>query len=188
MKTSFKVSLVVPLMALCFVWFVFPLFGQIDTKPSLPLHPATTEQIQKIVTLTHTTERVQKMMLEQIAVQKKSGPQFFPAAFWDDMQGELTKIDWVKIAVPVYQRYFSVEEADAVIAFYSTPVGQKTLNSSMAASQELYTQGFSLGKEIGQRIGQKYSKEIEENMKKMQQQASPAQSSPSLASPSASKN
>ena len=136
--------------------------------PAPPANPATVEQITKLVNLTHATERVKQAMHNNIELQKKEGPKIFPAAFWDDIEIELAKIDWIKICIPVYRRYFSTEEADAVIAFYSTPVGQKALESSAAMTQELSAQGFAIGKEIGERVAQKYQKEIDENMRRQQ--------------------
>jgi hypothetical protein len=134
-----------------------------------PAHPATVEQVRKLLSLSHATERVVATISGQIEIRKKQGPNIFPDAFWSDFQVEFAKTDWVSIAVPVYQRYFSEEEANAVIAFYSTPVGQKVLDSSQALTQELSSQGYGIGKEIGARLGEKYKTEIEENMKKLQQ-------------------
>jgi hypothetical protein len=118
--------------------------------------------------LTHATDTVTATIKNQIEIQKKQGPQIFPDAFWTDMQAEFAKVDWVKIATPVYQRYFSEEEAEAVITFYSTPVGQKVLESSQVMTQELSSQGYTLGAEIGKRVAEKYKDQIEANMKKLQ--------------------
>jgi hypothetical protein len=122
--------------------------------------------------LTHAADRVKAAMHANIQAQKSQKPQIFPPVFWTEAEQELDKIDWIKIATPVYQRYFSVEEADSVIAFYSTPIGQKVLESSTIMGQELSTQGFTLGKEIGLRLGQKYQKEIQDNARKLRSEQS----------------
>ena len=150
-----------------------------DASPVPSAHPATVEQVRRLLSLSHATERVTAALNGQIEIQKKQGPNIFPDAFWKDVQTEFAKTDWVAIAVPVYQRYFSEEEADAVIAFYSTPIGQKVLDSSQALSQELSSQGFAIGKEIGARVAERYKTEIEENMRKLQQSKTPG-AAPSL--------
>jgi hypothetical protein len=171
---------VLPVPILCYGLLLFAFlptaFGQ-DTPPPPPppAHPATLAQIQKLVALTHAAERVKAAMHANIQTQKSQRPQILPPEFWAELEQEFDKIDWIKIATPVYQRYFSVDEADSVIAFYSTPIGQKVLESSTIMTQELSTQGFTIGKEIGERLGQKYQKEIQDNARKLQseQSASP---------------
>jgi hypothetical protein len=140
-----------------------------EQTPPPPAHPVTLPQIEKMMALTHSIDRIKTLMHSNIEIQKNQKPQILPPAFWADFEEEMDKVDWVKIATPVYQRYFSVEEADSVIAFYSTPVGQKVLASSTVITQELSAQGYAIGKEAGERIAQKYQKEIQENTKKTQQ-------------------
>ena len=136
--------------------------------PAPPANPATVEQIAKLANLTYASQRAKESVHNNIEMQKKQGSKVFPAAFWDDFEIELAKTDWTKVCIPVYQRYFSIEDADALIAFYSTPAGQKTLELSGVMAQELSEQGRAVGKEIGARVAQKYQKEIEENIKKQQ--------------------
>jgi hypothetical protein len=148
----------------------FPMSFAQEQTPAPPAHPVTLQQIEKMMALTHSVDRVKTLMHSSIEIQKNQKTQILPPAFWSDFQDEMDKIDWVKIATPVYQRYFSAEEADSVIAFYSTPVGQKVLASSTAITQELSAQGYAIGKEAGERIAQKYQKEIQENTRKAQPQ------------------
>jgi hypothetical protein len=134
--------------------------------------------IEKLVTLTHAADRIKAAMHANIQTQRDQKQQIFPPVFWNELEQELEKIDWIRIATPVYQKYFSVEEADAVIAFYSTSVGQKVLESSAVITQELTTQGYAIGKDIGQKLGEKYKKEIQENAKKIQSERNASQSQP----------
>jgi len=141
---------------------------QSPVPPTPPAHPATVEQITKLVQITHSADRMRSVMHAMVLQQQKNAPQIFPAAFWTDLEAELGKIDWINISIPLYQRYFSEEEANSVIAFYSTPVGQKVLDSSAAMSQELLAKGSELGKEAANRVAAKYQTEIQENIKKQQ--------------------
>lgn len=134
-----------------------------------PVHPITTEQVAQMMRLAHSAERVQEGVHKTILQQQKALP-FFPPAFWTDFEAEMMKVDWAVIATPIYQKYLSVDDGDKAIAFYSTDAGQRALNSATAVTEEMSVKGFDIGKEIGARLGEKYQKEIEESMKKMQQQ------------------
>jgi|GEM_PF-424268 len=135
-----------------------------------PEHPVTAEQVKKLMTITHSTDRILEGMHKMIVQQKVSLP-FFPDAFWTDFEAEMAKVDWVAVATPIYQKYLSTEDADKAIAFYATDSGQRSLDSSMAVMMEMTAKSSDIGREAGGRLGQKYAAEIEANMKKLQQSA-----------------
>jgi hypothetical protein len=134
-----------------------------------PAHPVTVEQVRRMMTISHSADYMLKSMNAMIVQQKTTMP-FLPAGFWTDFETEMLKVDWVTIATPVYQKYLSQEDAEKIIAFYSTEAGQRALDSSMAVMREMSTMGAEIGKQIGARIGEKYQKEIEENIRQAQQQ------------------
>lgn len=69
----------------------------------------------------------------------------------DDFAGKLFQnmpIDeMVDAMVPIYQKHLSHEDIEAILAFYSSPVGQKLLREQPAMMQE----GMKVGGEIGRR-------------------------------------
>ena len=143
-----------------------------QSAPITPAHPVTTEQVRRLMTISHATDRMKDGIHQMIAQQKKAVP-YFPDAFWSDFEIEFAKLDWVAIATPIYQKYLSQEDAEKAIAFYTTEAGQHALDSGMAASAEMSAAGFEQGKAIGTRLGVKYQTQIEENMRKAQQTSSP---------------
>ena len=149
-------------------------FGQSAIAP--PAHPITVEQVQKMMTVTHATDRMSDSIHKMIAQQKAATP-YFPDAFWSDFEVEFAKLDWVSIATPIYQKYLSQEDAEKAIAFYETDAGQHALDASMSVYNDMAQAGFARGKEIGTRLGEKYQSQIIENMKKAQQSqgAAPSQ-------------
>lgn len=167
------------LMSSCVVFLAVGAFAQQPTPTAAatpeksavtsPAHPITGDQVRQLMRLAHSTERVQEGVHKSILQQQKAMP-FFPSAFWTEFEGEMMKIDWAVIATPIYQKYLSAEDGDKAIAFYSTEAGQRALNSATAVTEEMGAKGFDIGKEIGARLGEKYQKEIEENMKKLQEQ------------------
>lgn len=132
-----------------------------------PAHPITTEQVKRLLLMTHTLERIQTLMHTSIEQQKKITT-VLPPAFWDDLELRIEKIDWVALATPVYQRHLSQEDAEKIIAFYSTDVGQRALTATMEISTELQQAGQELGKKMGAEVAQKHSAEIQERMRQQQ--------------------
>jgi len=53
------------------------------------------------------------------------------------------------LAVPIYDRNFSHEEIRSLIAFYQTPLGQKTVSTLPRLSAELRQEGGKWGEELG---------------------------------------
>lgn len=141
-------------------------FGQ--SAPVAPAHPMTAAQVRQLMTVTHSTDRMQQGIKQMIAQQKTATP-YFPDAFWAEFHTEFMKLDWVAIATPIYQKYLSQEDAEKAIAFYSTEAGQHALDSSTAVYDEMSKAGFDQGKAIGMRLGEKYKDQIQGNMRKMQQ-------------------
>lgn len=76
--------------------------------------------------------------------------------------------------VPIYQKHLTHSDVQAIVAFYSSPVGQKLLMESPAMMSE----GMQAGGEIGRRIMEEKLKRLDDRVaelvKSSQQRASPA--------------
>jgi len=72
----------------------------------------------------------------------------------------------IEAMVPVYQRHFTNADIDAVLAFYSSPTGQKFLNELPSIMQEsMVAVGpiqQKMMQEMMQKVGQRTEKLIEE--------------------------
>jgi hypothetical protein len=73
--------------------------------------------------------------------------------------------EMVDAMVPIYQRHLSHEDIEAILAFYSSPVGQKLLREQPAMMQE----GMKVGGEIGRRRLETMMQQMDEFIKKMAQ-------------------
>jgi uncharacterized protein len=67
--------------------------------------------------------------------------------------------------LPIYDRYYTSEDCEAIIAFYSTPVGKKLASSQAAMLAELGAAGRILGEKI--------VREVIEELEKEKQNSSP---------------
>lgn len=83
-----------------------------------------------------------------------------PAAFWDGLRSELllSVDDMVGMLTPVYERHLSIQDLQAVTAFYQSPAGIKFAEASPAVMQE----SMAVGAEWGGRIGERIMRRIQE--------------------------
>ena len=74
--------------------------------------------------------------------------------------------EMVDAMVPIYQRHLSHEDIEAILAFYSSPVGQKLLREQPAVMQE----GMKVGGEIGRRRIETMMQQMDEFITKLAQE------------------
>lgn len=103
--------------------------------------PATKEDIQKYFAVVHTREMVTQMMEamakpihqmvhEQYLRQKDQLPEDFEAQENKRIDERIKSIPWAEVldrTIPIYQKHFTKNDVDALVAFYETPTGQKLL-------------------------------------------------------------
>lgn len=65
----------------------------------------------------------------------------------------------------VYQRHISSSDADALIAFYGSPVGQRLLDAQPVIAQEYLPLVFAHAKERSQALAEEMTKEIQQIVK-----------------------
>jgi len=112
--------------------------------------PSSKEDIQKYLDVIHAREMTAKMMdvmakqqhqlmHEQFLKMKDRLPPNFEEhanKMIDDMLKSFPWDEMLQAMVPVYQKHFTKGEVDALIAFYSTPIGQKVLRELPAVTAE----------------------------------------------------
>ena len=80
---------------------------------------------------------------------------------WDELAVEFRESsidDLVDKLVPVYEKHLTIEDLDAIIAFYKTPAGKKFADKTPLITQE----SMLVGQEWGMQIGQRFSKRMQE--------------------------
>jgi hypothetical protein len=112
--------------------------------------PATKEDIEKCLQAMQTRETMQKMMdvmakqLHQFTHQQfetnatKLPPDFEERMnrITDDMLKTIPLDEMIDLMIPVYQKHLTKADVDAMVAFYSTPTGQKLIRDMPAIMQE----------------------------------------------------
>lgn len=141
--------------------------------------PATKEDIQKYLDVMHSREMMAKMvdamsspMHKMIHEQFLKDKDKLPPDFEDRMTRMIN--DWMKSfpwdemldsMVPVYQKHFTKGDVSSLIAFYSTPTGQKLLREMPAIMQEAMESMMPLMQKQMEAMNARVQKEVAQMMK-----------------------
>jgi hypothetical protein len=129
----------------------FPTIGAAQQSPADT--PATKADIEKYLEVTHArammtqimdvmTKQVHQMVHEQISRDRDKLPPDFESRMnkmTDDMVKSLPVDEMLDAMIPVYQKHWTKGDVAAMVAFYSTPTGQKILRelpSTMAEAMQ----------------------------------------------------
>lgn len=72
--------------------------------------------------------------------------------FEEEMSKEFSSEKMIEMVVPIYDKHLSAEDVKGLIAFYESPLGQRTINSLPAIAREAYEDGARRGREAGLRV------------------------------------
>jgi hypothetical protein len=140
-----------------------PIFGQQVAAKSEKA--ANIERLLKLV----GADKLQSQMLDQAIGMLK--PLFAANGQGDEanrkminrfsaiMTEELRKVDLGRIAPELYDKYYTNEEIKGLIAFYESPLGQKTIQILPALSAESMSRGQKLGEQAGEHAFQRFLQE-----------------------------
>ena len=141
--------------------------------------PASKEDINRLLDVMHSRDMmatVMNMMAKQISPmvhqQVNQNHDLPPDAearinkMVQDMYKNFPVDDLIQAMIPVYQRHFTKGDIDAVVAFYSSPAGQKFLKEMPAITQE--SMQASMG--IAQKMVAKMQQQIQDQINQMQQE------------------
>jgi len=139
---------------LCFILLLssFSIYAQ-STSGAAP-ESQKIKNIRKIMELTGSGRLGVQVIQNMVGSFRTTYPNVDPT-FWDDFLKEVKPEDLVNMVVPVYDRNFTDAEIDGMLAFYSSPVGQKVLSKLPVVLQESMQVGQTWGQELSKKIMQK---------------------------------
>lgn len=136
-------------LAMAFV-IALPLFGATSTIPD-----KKRESIHTLLELTGMVKVVDQMIDQMFDAFAKQSPSV-PSEAWTRLKKKMRADDLVEEMMPVYDKYYTQEDLDVMIAFYRTPVGQKVIRTLPDVSRE----GFQIGQAWGLRKADEVLKEL----------------------------
>ena len=122
------------------------------------IDPAKKADIRRLQELTSAKARMLQVMQGMETSLRPLMTSALPAGAYRDRLVQLfferfhSKMDLEALldtSIPIYDKYFSAEEIKALIKFYETPLGQKTLEVMPKMTPELMNAGKSWGESLG---------------------------------------
>jgi hypothetical protein len=116
--------------------------------------PEKRTEIDKLLRLTGM-EKLMDQMKGQMIGSLKSSITGAPAGFWEKFSTKMDTRELIEKIVPIYDKYYTIDDLKAVNEFYSSPAGQKILGTLPQVMQE----SMKVGQAWGQKISQQASEE-----------------------------
>ena len=113
------------------------------------------QSIRTLLELTGMVKVADQMIGQMFDQFAKSAPSV-PSEAWQRLKKKMKADELVVLIIPVYDKYYTQEDLDGMIAFYRTPVGQKVVRTLPDVSRE----GFNIGQEWGRRKGEEVVREL----------------------------
>jgi hypothetical protein len=123
--------------------------------------PGKRAEIEKLLRLTGM-EKLMGQMMTQMTSSMSNGMPGIPPEFWAKFQAKMNMRELLDRIIPVYDKYYSLEDIRAINAFYESPTGQKILASMPQVMQEC----MQIGQDWGKKIGEQAEKEAREEIQK----------------------
>jgi hypothetical protein len=117
-------------------------------------------EIEKMLKLTGM-EKLTVQMKAQMIVSLKARITKVPESFWTKFEEKMDTHELIELIIPLYDKYYTVEDLKAVNAFYESPAGQKVLSSLPQIMQESMKVGQEWGEKIGKQAAEEAMKESE---------------------------
>jgi uncharacterized protein len=113
-----------------------------------------TQKIHRLMEVFGYTDVAKQQIDAVFDIYVKNNPTV-DSAFWNEFRKEMSVENLTKLIVPIYDKYFTETDLDALIAFYTTPAGVKVKNVLPQLSREAMEKGAAWGKEVGEKIAKK---------------------------------
>jgi|CXWL01.1.fsa_nt_gi hypothetical protein len=122
--------------------------------------PASSKErkIRELLESTGSGQLGVQVVNQMLPAFKKMVPQA-PESFWQDFMKEVKPETLVELVVPIYDKYFEEAELDAIIAFYASPAGKKTVQVLPAIMAESMQVGQKWGEELAKKVIDRARKE-----------------------------
>jgi hypothetical protein len=119
--------------------------------------PAKADSIRELARITGQTNLAKQVMGQMIEQFKTMLPDV-PASAWAEMMADENVDELMENMVPIYDRNFTQEDINGLLAFYRSDLGQRVLAKMPVVTQESMLAGQEWGESVAQRIMEKLQK------------------------------
>lgn len=125
------------------------------------ISPEKRKEVEKMLELTGMEKLMTQMKGQMIAAFQKELPDG-TQDFWDRIKKKMDMHELIEKIIPVYDKYYTLEDLKAINAFYESSAGKKILATLPQVMQE----SMKIGQEWGERIGKQVVNEAEAEARK----------------------
>jgi len=142
--------------------------------------PAKEAEIRKLLELTGTVKMTKQVMNQMVSSfrERNNG---VSSEFWDRFEKEMNIQELVDKIIPVYAKYYTIDDLKAINAFYQTPAGQRVL----AATPQIMQASMQIGQTWGRQVAERLIAELKEEKEKAGATAPAASTNAAPTSPAA---
>jgi hypothetical protein len=115
-------------------------------------------EIEKMLRLTGT-EKLMGQMMTQLISGLKAQQSGVPEEFWIKFEKKMNLHKLIDEMIPLYDKYYSLEDLKAANAFYASPAGQRILK----VTPQLMQESIKLGQAWGKKMGEEAAQELKNN-------------------------
>jgi hypothetical protein len=135
-----------------------PATAEPAAKPASAIDPAKDAAIRKLFDVEGTKDTMRQVLAGMSGKMKPMLESSLPAGeyraqlidlFFQKFQSKLSVDQLVELAIPVYDRYFSLEDIEGLTKFYGTPLGKKVISVLPQVLLEVQGAGMKLGEQVG---------------------------------------
>lgn len=120
------------------------------------ISPEKRKEIEKMLQLTGM-EKLMDQMRDQMISSFKAQSTSLPDAFWEKLRTKLNMHELKDKIIPVYDKYYTLEDIKAINAFYESPAGRKVT----ASMPQIMKESMVIGQEWGEKVGKEAAEEIQ---------------------------
>ncbi|MEI6168668.1 MAG: DUF2059 domain-containing protein [bacterium] len=137
------------------------LITMISCSPFAQAEIAATKRVEivKMLQLTGTEKLLEGIKTHMISGLKTSMPKI-PEAFWSKFETKMDMGSLTEQIIPLYDKYYTLEDLKAINSFYQSQVGQKVLSTS----PQIFQESVAIGQKWGEKMGKEASDEFEKEL------------------------
>jgi uncharacterized protein len=118
------------------------------------------KEIEKMLRLSGAEKMMGQMLGQIISGLKKQMPQV-PDEFWTKFMQKVDPRELAERIIPIYDKYYTLDDLKAINAFYESPSGKKVL----AALPQIMMDSNRAGQEWGAKLAKQAAEEVEKESK-----------------------
>ena len=112
-------------------------------------------EIRRTLELTGVKKLMEQIKSQMIAQMRSDMKEVLPDEFWTKIEKKMDVSELIEKLIPLYDKYYSLEDLRALNKFYASDVGQRVI----ATAPKIMKESMAIGMEWGKRIGEEAERE-----------------------------